>query len=187
MPDNEESLQVYWDEIWMARSRPPLEDPQGPQTLFDSAEPGDMVLGTSKRRILVVIKADGTLIYGPDYCPDKAAEIFWESMAQRREAYEERSLIIRHMEAILVRLGGADMQAEHLRQLAERDPTPGNEQSARQSILALEQVMSQAIELGRGLIRRPDIPVPAVPERVPPSIEANPNSEYRGGAGLEES
>ncbi len=186
MTENEDSLQVYWDEIWMARSRPSPEESQGPQTLFDSAEPGDMVLGTSKRRVLVVIKADGTLIYGPDYRPDKAAEIFWEAMAQRREVYEERSLIIRHMEAILVRLGGADMNAEHRRQLAEQEPTPENNLAARQAIRGLEQVMSQAIELGRGLVRRPDIPVPAVPERIPPSIEANPNSEYQGVAGLEE-
>ena len=187
MSENEDSLQVYWDEIWMARNRPIPEEPQGPPTLYESAEPGDMVLGTSKRRVLIVIKTDGSLIYGPDYRPDKAAEIFWEAMAQRREAYEERSLIIRHMESILVRLGQADMNAEHLRQMSEQEATPENIQAAGQAVRALERVMSQAIELGRGLVRRPDIPVPAVPERVPPSIEANPDSEYQGIAGLEES
>ena len=181
--DDDDNLQIYWDELGMAHNRPPIGEPLGPKTLFDTVEPGDLVIGTSKNRLLVLIKTDGSLVYGPDYKPNKAAEIFWESMAQRREAYEDRGLIIRHMEAILVRLGDADMQAELAREMVD---TPENRLRAEQAVRALERVMSQAIELGRGLARRPDIPTPAIPEQVPPSIETNPLSDYQGVNGLEE-
>jgi hypothetical protein len=50
----------------------------------------------------------------------------------------------------------------------------------------LEQVVTQAIELGRGLARRTDIPMPAVPRVVPASIQQNPVSDYQGQDGLPE-
>lgn len=183
----EDSLEIYWDELRMARARlDPLEGvPHGPKTLFESVEPGDLVIGTSKNRILVIIKPDGTLVFGPEYRPNKAAEVFWEAMAQRREAYEERGLILRHIEAILLQLGQADMLAESYKQAALQDPTLENEQAATGALLSLELVMSQAIELGRGLISRPETPRPSVPDRIPPSIEQHPYSAYQGLKGLE--
>ena len=31
--------------------------------------------------ILVTLRSDGSLEYGPDYTPDEAAKIFWEAIA----------------------------------------------------------------------------------------------------------
>jgi hypothetical protein len=116
--------------------------------------------------------------------------VFWESMGQRKLMMEERLLIIQHMEAVLVRLGVADMEAERLRRLAaeETDPEaqPRRRQEAELAVRRVEQVATQAIELGRGLARRPEIPVPAMPAQVPASIQQNPNSEYQGRDGLPE-
>jgi hypothetical protein len=44
--------------------------------------------------------------------------------------------------------------------------------------------MSQAIELGRGLVRRPGAVVPEVPEQIPRSVSENPDSSYQGRTGL---
>ena len=37
-------------------------------------------------KTLVTIHADGTLTYGEDYEPDKAARIFWEALGKGRNA-----------------------------------------------------------------------------------------------------
>jgi hypothetical protein len=48
----------------------------------------DLVIATQSR-VLVVIKPDGALSYGPGYTPDEAASVFWEALARkRREAGE---------------------------------------------------------------------------------------------------
>jgi hypothetical protein len=168
MSDEELPLEVYWDDIRAARHR---RHPEEPPDFGELVTTGDLVIGTSEKRILVIIKPDGTLKYGPEYHPDEAATIFWEAMGQRRLMAEDRMIVIQHMEAILVRLGKADLECERLRQQAaeEKDPQRKAEldQSAQLATHSLEMVAHQAIELGRGLARRPGIPVPAVPEQVP--------------------
>ena len=37
---------------------------------------------------LVTVKCDGTITYGKDYEPDKAARIFWEAMARNAPKFE---------------------------------------------------------------------------------------------------
>ena len=80
----------------------------------------DLVIGTSAQRILVRIKADGTLIYGPDYTPDEAARVLWETLARRREAFEQaktqsddhakaKEVLFLHMQKLLLEAGKADL------------------------------------------------------------------------------
>lgn len=180
----DDPLEVYWDDVRVARYRSSPVEPTDPL----SAQPGDMVIGTSRNRILVTIKADGTLQYGPEYSPDEAATVFWEAMGQRRIAMEDRFLVIQHMEAVLTRLGRADMECERLRRQADSEPDELRKreltQYAELSMNRLNMVAHQAIELGRALVRRPDMPTPAVPPTVPESIRLNPVSAYEGQEGL---
>lgn len=184
---DDEPLEVYWDDLRVARLRADPE-PTPAEALRALVDPGDMVIGTSAKRILVIIKPNGELVFGPDYTPNEASMVFWEAMGQARLAMEDRLLLIQHMESILVRLGRQDMECERIRRLAAEEQDPiikaQRTQEAELAIGRLNMVAHQAIELGRGLIRRPEIPMPAVPERMPEAIRRNPNTEYQGQAGL---
>lgn len=189
--DDDDSLEVYWDDVQVARARQPVPgEPEYIPPFKDRAGPGDFVIGTSADRILVIIRANGQLEYGPEYRPDEAAMVFWENMGQRKLMMDDRLLVIGHMEAVLVRLGVADLEAERLRLAAQNETDPEAQprriHEAEEAVRRLERVASQAIELGRGLARRPDIPMPAVPPVVPTSIQQNPNSDYQGQDGLPE-
>lgn len=47
---------------------------------FADYEPPTIVINGMDRQPLVTINPDGTLDYGPDYNPDEAARIFWDSL-----------------------------------------------------------------------------------------------------------
>lgn len=186
MSDEKEDdpLEVYWDDVRVARRRapPPIDDAAA--RLRAEVESNDMVIGTSRDRLLVVIKPDGRLLFGPEYNPDEAAMAFWEAMGRYRYQFEERVLLIQHMEALLTRLGAADLYLEGLRlRAAEGEEAAG--QQAGGGLVALERLVHQTIELGRGLARRPDMPVPDLPQRVPDRIRQNPQSAYEGREGLD--
>ena len=173
---------VFWDDARAANTRP--KPSAGLEVRL-----GDFAIGTSPERILVVIRKDGSLEFGPDYEPDEAAQVFWEAMLRERLKMEDKLLLVQHMEAVLTRIGAQDLRTEALRQQAamERNPIRAGElrQYAELSLKQLEAMVHQAIELGRGLARRPDIIPPAVPEQVPAAI--NPEvSAYEGKAGMPE-
>jgi hypothetical protein len=182
MTDENENLEIFWDDLRIAPHRPPPKP-----TDFDvSIQPEDLIIGTSQHRILVLIKPDGTLTFGPEYRQDEAAMVFWEAMGQKRLEMEDRLLLIHHMEAILTRLGDADLQNEVAQLALRSDTSEEAQQRANQTNQNLERIVSQAIELGRGLIRRPDIPMPAIPADVPRSVQAAEHSSYQGQEGLED-
>lgn len=174
-------LGVYWDAL-RQRAEPQSSD------FGKQAGPGDLVIGTSKDRILVIIKPNGELLYGPEYRPNEAAQIFWEHMAQRRLMAEDKLLLVQHMEAVLVQLGRFDMECERLRLAAanEQDPIKKAEltQSAEFAMGRVELTAHQAIELGRALVRRPEVVSPSVPAKIPDSVRSNPASDYQGRDGL---
>lgn len=162
--DDDIPFEIYWDDIRVARHRaPPVE---AKPDFGKLAGPNDLVIGTSKERVLVVIKPNGRLLFGPDYRPDEAAMVFWEAMGQARLQAEDRILLFQHMEALLARVGAQDMVVEQLRLAAAEGDTAAG-QRAGHEMLRLERLVHQTIELGRGIARRPEVPVPAVPERVP--------------------
>jgi hypothetical protein len=172
--DDNTPLEIFWDELHASRARPteplPPEPPKGP--------PGALVIGTSQDRILITIHADGRLEYGPDYTPDETAMVFWEEMGRRRLQMEERLLLIGHMEATLTRLGVADLHNQAADERLRSRISDTNLRESQRAQHNLERAMHQAIELGRGMARRPDIPVPAPPERIPEVIRNNPDSSY---------
>jgi hypothetical protein len=175
--EDNDPLEIVWDDLRIApkRARPEIE---AADRFRQKAEPNDLVIGTSRDRLLVVIKPNGRVEFGPEYRPDEAAMVFWEAMGRQRYQFEERILLIQHMEAVLTRVGAADLHLEALRQRVQT----GDEEAGQQAggaLVRLETLVHQAIELGRGLVRRPDLPVPAVPERVPDRIRQNPASAYQ--------
>lgn len=175
-------LGVFWNQV----PRAPQEPDQ--PAFGQQAGPQDLVIGTSKDRILVIIKPNGELLYGPEYRPQEAAQIFWEHMAQRRLMVEDKFLLVQHMEAILVQLGRFDMECERLRKAAEAEPDYNKRaeltQSAEFAIGRLEMVVSQAIELGRALVKRPEVMGPSVPSKIPDSVRSNQASDYKGREAL---
>lgn len=181
--NDDEPIELLWDDLRIARQRKPPEDDPSAE-LRKLAGPGDLIIGTSAKRLLAVIKANGQIEFGPEYRPDEAAQVFWRALARQRYQHEEHSLIARHMESILAQIGSADLQLETLRRASqEGDPTAA--QQAIAAHLRLERLVHQAIELGRGLARRPEIPIPDIPERIPDRIRENPQSAYEGRAGIE--
>lgn len=99
---------------------------------------------------------------------------------------EERALIVQHMEAILVKLGRADMNCERLRLMAATEENPvkkaGMEQMAEMAARRLEMIAHEAIELGRALAVRSQND--AVPLEIPESIRNIGESSYSGAEGM---
>lgn len=183
----DEPLEVFWDALKSVRRE--TQEPESTVPKFgDLAEADDLVIGTNKNRILVIIKPTGEVLFGPEYRPTEAAQVFWEHMGQQRIAMEEKFLIIRHMEAILVQLGQADLQCERLRRAAVDEPDrlqrAALEQAGERAMQRLSQIAGQAIELGRGLVRRPEVAPPEMPAAVPRTLQENPVTDYQGREGI---
>ena len=51
--------------------------------------PSTLQINGSHSEMLVAIKPDGTIKYGPDYTPDEAARAFWEALGTR-SPYREK-------------------------------------------------------------------------------------------------
>jgi len=154
MPTDDNLLE-YWDDLHPP-GRTARPEPREPGT-----HPGDLVIGTSKDRILVRIHPDGTLTYGPEYTPDEAAVEFWTQMAVRRLESEERVLHLGVVEQFLQRLGSADLSYEAAVLRSRRpDATEHDRFMAEISHRNLEAVVHQTIEFARGLVARPDPPPP---------------------------
>jgi len=177
-------MKLFWDD---ARVAPHRRFITHEMSMRDRVRPGDLVIGTSKERILVIVHADGTLEYGPEYRPNEAAVVFWEEMGRRRLQMEDRLLLIHHMEAVLTRLGDADIRAESARRIAANSPTDMEaERRAIEAVNRVTRVANEAIELGRALIRRPGVPMPAFPGEIPTSVQEAEHSDYKGQEGVGE-
>jgi hypothetical protein len=132
----------------------------------------DLVVATSASRILVRIKADGTLVYGPEYTPDEAASVFWQTLARKRTEAERRAMeetqvneiLYRHMETLLLAAGEADLAnqiaQEKVTQLAAASTAEQKAQRTQANLdatvanEALHQAAYRLIELGRKLALR---------------------------------
>ena len=53
-------------------------------------QPRNFILIGKDEKMLVTIHPDGTIEYGKDYTPDKAARIFWETLGQDMPCKELR-------------------------------------------------------------------------------------------------
>lgn len=101
---------------------------------------------------------------------------------------EEQELIRQHMEAVLVKLGRADMNCERLRLMAASEENPvkkaGMEQMAEMATRRLEMIAHEAIELGRALAVRSQNEPTEVPSQIPESIKNIEESSYSGADGM---
>jgi hypothetical protein len=153
-----------------------------PEWVMNLPRTTDLVIATA-RAVFVRIKSDGTLEYGPDYNPDAAAQVFWQTVARHREQHEEQRLISQHVEALVMRLGEADLYCEMMRKRAAELLGTGTEGSAvleaQRATSVLTTINDQVIELGRGLARRPiDVKFVDLPGRVPQVVAENAASDY---------
>lgn len=177
MPNEEEDgpLDAFWDQVRL-KSEPSSDTPT-PTSESLGFPPGSLIIGTLGRP-LVIIHPDGSLIYGPDYTPEEAAVTFWEEMGRRRLQMEERLLLIHHMDAVLTRLGVTDLHNQAATERLQGRISDDNLRAAQAAQRALERAVHNAIELGRGMARRPDMIQTPAPTRIPEVIRNNPDSSY---------
>lgn len=128
----------------------------------------DLIIATTASRILVRIKPDGTLVYGPEYTPDEAADVFWRALARRRADAEVKDVLFLQMERALVAVGRADHANEAAQTAALELQGLGRQGaqsvlSAHQANRALELAVHTVIELGRALAERAPGEGPAPP------------------------
>lgn len=119
----------------------------------------DLIIATSIARVLVRIKPDGTLIYGPDYTPDEAADVLWKALARRRAEATEKELLFSHMEALFLAVGKADIENELSQMRALALGGLGREGAravveAHRTNATLERTVHQVIEWARALVER---------------------------------
>lgn len=123
--------------------------------MSDSEDPKDLVIGTAGRE-LVRIKADGSLIYGPEYTPDEAAVEFWTQMAQRRLESEERLTQLAAMEQLVLAVARADLAYEAAQLKSKKLGATSEDQFAHERCAAeWESKVHQLTEFARGLLLPP--------------------------------
>lgn len=116
---------------------------------------GELVIATSRGRVLVRIQKDGTLTYGPEYTPDEAADVFWHALARRRAEANVREGLLGHIEQVMLKLGQQDLRNEQCQIKARSDSaTPDDVFQAERTHSQLEVYVHQLIELARGLALR---------------------------------
>jgi hypothetical protein len=143
--EESETLNSYWEIL-----RGPI--PESPEARLGRLHPGDLVVGTSKDRILVRIHPDGQITYGEGYTPDEVAEILWTTIALKRVAMEERLVHLSIIEQLVIRTGEADLHYEEMQTLARREEATEHdrfmEEIARRN---LEARVHQMIDFARGV------------------------------------
>lgn len=157
MPNDQDPLELFWEDLGVTHRKNLT-----PEELREQAAPeatrNDLVIAAGGK-LLVIIRPDGTMAFGPDYSPDEAALVFWEAMARRRQNYEERMLLFAHIEQLLTRVAQRDLEYERqaLRALEEGLEVSEKAQRDQYAELArrrLEMEVHDVIELARGLLRR---------------------------------
>jgi hypothetical protein len=149
----EEGLRDYWDDI--LGPRPETVEKRLAREL-GLAHPGTFTLATNTGRVIVKIDPNGRIEYGEGYQPDAAAELFWTHMALKRRDMEERLRHLAITEAILTRVGRADLNYERAQLVAQAETATEHDRLlAEMARRNLEVLVHSLIEVGRGLAARP--------------------------------
>ncbi len=129
---------------------------------------------------LLTIDENGKVELDPSYTADQIALMFWEKVGRR---FAEYDLIYQHMESVLSRVGQADITGESIKKEIENTTDPLQirvlVESFQQNQRDLEKLVGEAIELGRGLAKRP-MPINQPPTKLPDCIVKDEDTEYRG-------
>jgi hypothetical protein len=142
----EDLLGPYWAVMRRMRGadqpRPPTPEEEAARTF-----PGELVIATSAKRVLVRIQPDGRIIYGDEYTPDETAVELWTTIARRRADFEARMQYITLLELHVALLAVAD-QAYEAAQLATRNAM-GNAETTereREALRFREDLSRRALE-----------------------------------------
>jgi hypothetical protein len=157
----QEGLTDYWDDILGPR---PETIEQRLVRELGLPHPGTFTLATSKGRKIVSIDPNGRVEYGEGYTPDAAAEEFWTNMALKRRGMEQRLQHLAIMEAMLVRMGRADLNYERA-QLAAQAQGAGDHERAvgERAHMGLQAIVHQLMDFARGLAQRGPTPAQTDP------------------------
>lgn len=179
-----EGLTDYWDDILGPR----------PETIeqrlireLGLPHPGTFTLATNTGRKIVSIDPNGKVTYGEGVTPDEAAEQFWTSMALKRVGMEQRLQHLAITEAMLVRMGRADLNYERAQLAADaQDATDHDRAIAERAHMNLQSIVHQVMDFARGLAHRGPRPAPEAPVRppAPPQRRGDPNCATCHGEGL---
>lgn len=123
-------LSPYWAVMRRMRG---ADEPKPPTPEEEAAKtyPGELVIATSAKRILVRIQPDGRIIYGDEYTPDEAAVELWTAIARRRADFEARMQYINLLELHIALIAVAD-QAYEAAQMAVRAALANAETTERE-------------------------------------------------------
>ena len=155
-PEEQEGLTDFWDDILGPRPETVEQ-----RLIRDLGLPykGVLTIATNSGRVIVKIDPTGKIFYGEDYTPDDAAELFWTSLALKRPRMENRLRHLAIMEAMLIRVGRADLNAERAVLAARAEGADEHtKQLAEMAHRNLEGLVGAVIEIGRGLASRPAAP-----------------------------
>lgn len=149
---DQEGLTDYWDDILGPH----------PETIerrlvreLGLPHPGTLTIATSRGHKIVSIGPKGEVSYGEGIKPDEAAEIFWTNMALKRVGMEQRLTDLAIMEAMLVRMGRADLNYERAQVAAERQGAGDHERAiAERAHMGLQSIVHQVMDVARGLASR---------------------------------
>lgn len=123
-------LSPYWAVMRRMRG---ADEPQPPTPEEAAARtyPGELVIATSAKRVLVRIQPDGRIIYGEEYTPDETAVELWTAIARRRADFEARMQYINLLELHIALIAVAD-QAYEAAQTAVRAAMANAETTERE-------------------------------------------------------
>jgi hypothetical protein len=183
-----ERLRDYWDDILGPR---PEAIEQRLVRELGLPHPGRFTLATSSGKTIVTIDPDGKITFGEGVKPDEAAELFWTNMALKRVGMEQRLQSLAIMEAMLIRMGRADLNYERAALAAEAEGATENERAvAERAHMNLQAIVHQLMDYARGLARRPaagQAPTPqeSAPRAIlrPPGLTGDPSCPTCHGEG----
>ena len=179
----QESLTDFWNDILGPR----------PETIeqrlvrdLGLPHPGTFTLATSSGKKIVSIDPNGKVTYGEGIQPDEAAELFWTNMALKRVGMEQRLQHLAIMEAMLIRMGRADVNYERAQLAADAQGSGAESRAvAERARMNLEAIVHQVMDFARGLASRPEPTPPVVPAPPRPAERlGDPNCMACHGEGL---
>jgi hypothetical protein len=154
----EEGLRDYWDDI-LGPHPERIEE----RLVRDLGipHPGTLTIATNTGAVIVQIDPNGKVTYGAGYTPDAAAELFWTNMALKRVGMEQRLQHLAIMEAMLVRMGRADLNYEQAQRAADAQGAGEPERTrAERAHMNLQAIVHQLMDFARGLAQRPVVDPP---------------------------
>jgi hypothetical protein len=179
-PDEEgDELEDHWRDILGPR---PESVEQRLVRDLGLTRPGALTICRESGEAIVSIQADGTLVYGAGYTPDEAAEVFWTNMALKKQGMDARLRSLSQMEAMIARIGQADLRYERAFRAALTQEAGEPERTATERCrMHLEALVHQLIEHSRGVSHQyanmrlePEVPVAALAPMEPAAPRQEP-------------